>query len=167
MTSNFVGITGGSATEKHLNRRDNGRINRDKVISVHVTNLLVKIHKLHYTEKQTWEVRVHKMAHKLGFCDTHTHTNTHTHTHTMYIRSLYGWPTSFSGRRLMRMIGRSGVVGGRFTTFELGSNMRGWPWKRYCWAAGSIPVWAWTSSNKIETLEDNNNNKIFWNHCEK
>jgi len=72
------------------------------------------------------------------------------------LRSLYGYPPNFSGRRLIRMIGWSGLVGGRFTTFMLGSNMRGWPWNRYCWAAGSIPVWAWTSSKKIETLEENN-----------
>lgn len=86
----------------------------------------------------------------------------------MSLRSLYGCPANFSGFRLIRMIGRSALVGGRFITFMFVSNMRGWPWNRYCWASGSIPVWVWTSSKKIETLKENNKKYIytFWKHCE-
>ncbi len=87
MTSNFVGITGGSATEKHLNRRDNGRINRDKVNT------------------------------------QHTH-NTHTaHLLCTYVLCMDGllvlWSSADENDRAVWS------RRGRFTTFELGSNMRG------------------------------------------
>lgn len=84
---------------------------------------------------------------------------------TSFLRSLGGSAAIFSARLLCRKMGRSAVVGGRLSTSMLGSRLSGWPWNIYCCISVLIPVWAWTSSKKTETLNQNKKTSCFYTSC--